>query len=200
MEIYKNLSLEDLPNEEWRDVVGYEGLYQVSNMGRVKSLERQSSTFCQKGTMCTYSVNEKICKQHTVGGYLMVHLSNNNKKKLVRVHRLVAMSFMPNPNNYPQINHINENKTDNTLGNIEWCTCKQNNNHGTRNKRMSSTQRNDKKKSKRVLQYSLNGELVKEWESICDAGRAGYNRQGVSRVCRGMKNYNTSGGYIWKFK
>lgn len=200
MEIYKNLSLDDLPNEEWRDVVGYEGLYKVSNLGRVKSLKRQSAIFYQKGTPCTYTVKEKICRQSIVMGYLVVHLSKNNIKEQCKVHRLVAIAYIENKHNLPQVNHLDENKLNNMLDNLEWCTSKQNNNHGTRNKRLSETQRNDVKKSKKVLQYSINGDFIKEWDSICDAERAGYDRKGISRVCRGVKHYNTSNGYIWKFK
>ena len=110
MEIYQNLSLEDLPNEVWKDIPNYEGLYQVSNLGRVKSLERQSASFYQKGKLCSYTVKEKICKQHIVMGYLMVNLSKNDVKTMHKVHRVVASTFIPNTNNCPQVNHLDENK------------------------------------------------------------------------------------------
>ena len=200
MEIYKNLSLEDLPNEEWRDVVGYEGLYQVSSIGRIKSLERKSAQFYQKGTLCCYSVKEKICKQSIVKGYLMVHLSKEKRKEQIKVHRLVAGAFIPNTKGLPQVNHKNENKLCNEVKNLEWCSCQYNNNFGTRNERISQSQRNNPKFSKKVVQYTLDGKFVREWDSICELGRNCFDRKGVSRVCRGIKNYNTSGGYIWKFK
>lgn len=200
MEIYKNLSLEDLPNEEWRDILGYEGAYMVSNMGRVKSLERKSMPYSYKGTITTYTVREKICRQSRVLGYLIVSLSKEGVQTFYKVHRLVAQAFIPNTSNMPIINHKNEEKIDNCVGNLEWCDYQYNSNYGTRNKRLSDNQRNDVKKSKKVLQYSLDGKLIKEWPSICEAGRAGYDRKAISRICRGCKTYHTTGGYIWKFK
>lgn len=199
MEHYKNLSLENLPNEEWRDVVGYEGLYQVSNLGRVKSLKRNSIPYYYKNTLTTYTVNERICKQSIVMGYLMVNLSKNNIKEQIKVHRLVAMMFIPNPNNYPQVNHKNENKLSNKSENLEWCTSKYNNNYGTRNKRISKKQRNDPRFSKKIMQFSLDGKFIKEWESICEAGRAGYNRKSISNICNKEKGYHTANGFLWKF-
>lgn len=199
MEIYKNLSLEDLPNEEWRDVVGYEGLYQVSNMGRVKSLERKSAPYFYKGKTMCYAVHERICKQPLVMGYLMVHLSKNNVKEQLKVHRIVATAFIPNPDGYPQVNHINEDKLDNRTSNLEWCTSKYNNNHGTRNQRISIAQRNNPEYSKPIQQYTLQGEFVREWASICEAGRNGYDRKAISNMCNKEEGCHTANGYLWKF-
>lgn len=112
---------------------------------------------------------------------------------------MVAQAFLPNPNNYPQVNHINENKLDNYIGNLEWCTSKHNNNHGTRNKRISDAQRNNTDFSKPIKQYTLQGIFVKEWESICEAGRNGYDRKSISDVCNKEKGHYTANGYLWKF-
>lgn len=199
MEIYKNLSLEDLPNEEWRDVVGYEGLYQVSNLGRVKSLERKSATYNYRGTMAAYTINARVLKQYIIMGYLMVGLSKDNIRKFQKVHRLVAMAFIPNPNKLPQVNHKDEDKLFNVVRNLEWCSAKYNNNFGTRNKRISLTQRNNPEYSKKIMQFTLDGTFVKEWESICEAGRAGYHRKTISNVCNKKKGYHTAQGYLWKF-
>lgn len=123
-EIYKNLSLENLPNEEWRDVVGYEGSYMVSNLGRVKSLKRLDS----KGRI----IHEKIIKQNTnVGhGYCVANLyhQENGKpiKKQYTVHRLIAKAFIPNPENKPCIDHINTVRTDNRVENLKWVTYEEN--------------------------------------------------------------------------
>ena len=118
--------------EIWKDIKGYEGLYQVSNLGRVKSLPKYHKT--KSG----YFSKERIIKTiRNDRGYLMVGLSKDWKKKKVFVHRLVAEAFIPNPNNYTQINHINEQEKDNNnVDNLEWCTCKYNCNYGTRNKRI----------------------------------------------------------------
>ena len=118
--------------EIWKDIKGYEGLYQVSNFGRVKSLTKYHKT--KKG----YFSKERILKLiRNERGYLLVGLCKNWKKQKVFVHRLVAETFIPNPNNLPQVNHINEfEKDNNSIDNLEWCTCKYNCNYGTRNKRI----------------------------------------------------------------
>lgn len=118
--------------EVWKDVEGYEGLYQVSNLGRVKSL--------------THYITKENCKPREVKGkiltpffdrpkgYLSVSLSKNNKIKLQRIHRLVAQAFIPNPDNLIQINHKDGNKTNNNVENLEWCSCKDNIRHAWENK------------------------------------------------------------------
>ena len=174
-------------SEEWRDVVGYEGLYQVSDQGRVKSLERKVPKWYGERT-----VKERILKPTVVyGGYLTVNLCGDNKKWFL-VHRLVCEAFHENPGNKPQINHINEIKTDNRACNLEWCTVKENNNHGTRNARIAET------KSKPVVQYTLNGELIKVWSSATEAERrAGFDHSTISKVANGKRK--TAYGFIWKY-
>ena len=124
MEIYQNLSLEDLPNEEWRDVVGYEGLYQVSNLGRVKSLEvKFKNSFYNKK-------REKIMSQHdNWKGYLTISISINGKSKKEYVHRLVANSFIYRDEDKVEVNHKNLNKKDNNINNLEWVSKKENMRH-----------------------------------------------------------------------
>ena len=113
--------------EEWRDIKGYEGKYQVSNLGRVKSLKDSKENY-----------REKILSNSTdKRGYSNVNLYKNGKRNYFKVHRLVAEAFIPNPNNYPQVNHKDENKTNNCVSNLEWCTHEYNINYGTRNKRVS---------------------------------------------------------------
>ena len=122
--------------EIWKDIKGYEGLYQISNYGEVKSLEKKAGFSTRK---------EKILKQHLdKDGYVKVYLCKNNKVKFLSVHRLIAEAFIPNPNNFPQINHKDENKQNNKIENLEWCTCKYNINYGTRTKRQKETIKNER--------------------------------------------------------
>ena len=122
--------------EIWKDIKGYEDLYQISNYGEVKSLEKKAGFSTRK---------EKILKQHLdKDGYVKVYLCKNNKVKFLSVHRLIAEAFIPNPNNFPQINHKDENKQNNKIENLEWCTCKYNINYGTRTKRQKETIKNER--------------------------------------------------------
>ena len=178
-----------MKNEEWRDVVGYEGRYQVSSMGRVKSLERKD---CLGRT-----IKERILKPSpTKYGYLVVSLYAGGKTKNVTVHRLVCEAFHENPDNKPQINHLNEDKTDNRACNLEWCTCKQNINHGSRNERAAKGIA--KALSKSLGQYTRDGDLVKVWPSTIEVQRqTGFSRGNISQVANGK--LKTAYGFIWKY-
>ena len=168
--------------EIWQDIEGYEGLYQVSNLGRVKSLRN----------------NIILSQSITRNGYKNVILYTNNIRKLYLVHRLVATAFIPNPDNLPQVNHKDENKTNNRVDNLEWCDCKYNINYGTciRRRQLSNT---NGKCSKTVLQYSLDGTFIKEWKSTMDVERnLGLANSHISECCRNI--IKTAYGYIWKYK
>ena len=116
-------------NEEWRDIKGYEGKYQVSNLGRVKSLKDSKENY-----------REKILSNSTdTRGYSNVNLYKNGKRKLFKVHRLVAEAFIDNSNSYPLVNHKDENKQNNRVENLEWCTHEYNINYGTRSQRTSES-------------------------------------------------------------
>ena len=115
--------------EEWRPVVGYEGLYEVSNTGQIRSFDRyvkysNGRIHLHKGKVLS-PIKDK-------DGYLQVNLCYNGKIHQIKVHRIVAQAFIPNPNNLPQVNHKDEDKTNNSVDNLEWCTVKYNNNYGSR--------------------------------------------------------------------
>ena len=157
-----------------KDVVGYEGIYAVTSCGKVWSYK-----------------SEKFLKPRANNyGYLYVNLSKNGKIKSYHIHRLVAMAYIPNPENLPQINHRDENKTNNCLQNLEWCNCNYNNNYGTRNEKISNS------KKIPILQYTLDGEFVKEWPSATDVGREVNKR--ISQCLRGKQK--TAYGFVWKYK
>ena len=178
-----------MKNEEWRDVAGYEGLYQVSSEGRVKSLERKVEHWCGGERI----QKERILKPIVVSsGYLRVVLYAGGKTKKFYVHRLVCEAFHENPGNKPQVNHINEDKTDNRACNLEWCTRRENINHGSRNERVAKAQ------SKPVGQYTHDGDLVKVWPSVIEAQRqTGFSKGHISLAANGK--YKQAYGYIWKY-
>ena len=164
--------------EIWKDKKDYEEHYQVSNCGRVKSIKFGK---------------ERILKPVPNSfGYLFVNLCKDGKVKAFTVHRLVAEAFLDNPNNYKEVNHKDENKTNNVVINLEWCDAKYNNSYGTARERMSG------RLSKPVLQYTLDGEFVREWESTAECSRNGFNQGAVAACCRGeLKTYK---GFLWEYK
>ena len=171
--------------EIFKDIKGYEGFYQVSNYGNVKSLNYR------------HTGNERLLKPILqTNGYLYVTLYEPNK--ILRINRIVAEAFINNPDNLPCVNHKDENKHNNHVDNLEWCTYKYNNEYGTRLKRFRETQLNNPKTSKKVYQYTLDGKFVKEWKSINECSRNGFNKGAVSSCCRGrIKTYK---GYKWSIE
>lgn len=175
--------------EIWKDIVGYEGLYQVSNTGKVKMIGREKRLWHGAKT----KINAKFLNQFVVCAYKKVKLRGfDGKTKMLSVHRLVATSFIPNPHNLPQVNHKDENKENNNVSNLEWCTAKYNTNYGTGIKRCSQS------RFKRIAQISLDGSVVKEWESMKEIVETlGITYSSISQACNGI--IKVSNGYIWNF-
>lgn len=186
--------------EVWKDIKDYEGLYQVSNLGRVRSLDHYSK-HCKSGTQF---VKGKILKGGECGfGYRKVFLCKDGIIKSAIVHRLVAEVFIPNLNNLPEVNHINECKWDNTVWNLEWCPVDYNRSYGTRVKRETKTKQ--QKYGKPVCQYTLDGQFVAEYPCLREAERqTGIRRTNITGCCKGIDyqgfNIKQAGGYIWKYK
>lgn len=177
--------------EIWVNVFGYEGKYQVSNLGRVKSLPRN-------GTVCY----ERILKiQVDKNGYNYVSFH----KRKFKIHRLVAEAFIPNPENKPQVNHIDGNKQNNEVENLEWATAQENLNHAFRIGLKKKTDLEKMiqcarlKNMKPVLQYDLQGNFVKRWESAAEIQKClGYREQNIGACC--LNKYKKSNGFIWRFE
>lgn len=141
--------------EIWKDIEGYEGLYQVSNLGNVKSLDRKYNGSNQFGSKFIGIKKGKTLKKQLKRNYYCVALIKKTKAKYFLIHRLVAQAFIPNPNNYPQVNHIDENKHNNCVDNLEWCTSSYNINYGNRNIKVANKLKNVSKTEEQKLKMSL---------------------------------------------
>ena len=181
-----------MKTEIWKDINGYEGKYQVSNLGRVKSLAR----FRVGKSGSNTRMPEQLLKQSiTKDGYKRVGLRNGYRQKYFFIHRLVAQAFIPNPDNLPQVNHIDENKANNCVDNLEWCSIVYNNTYGNRCTKMAATQMNRDDLSKPVICV----ELGRTFHSINEAARFfGFSfPECISRCCK--LKYKTAYGYHWQY-
>lgn len=180
--------------EIWKDVVGYEGLYEVSNFGRVRSVPHNTFVMRRKDSIpYQHRTKAKILStRKNKWGYIKVNLYRNTVRsremKTALVHRLVAEAFLDNPNQCKYINHKDENKENNSVENLEWCTASYNNNYGSRKYT----------RTRRVRQFSLSGELLNEFYGLREAERkTGVSHAVISACCSG--NRSTSGDYKWEY-
>ena len=150
-------------------------------------------TISDKGEIVNTNTNKKLKGYIRKDGYVIISLSKGGKKYKCYLHRLVAETFIPNPNNLPQVNHKDEDKSNNDVTNLEWITPKDNCNYGTRNERQGLGH------SKPIEQYDLEGNFIKEWDSAAQVERdLGFNHQNISKCCLGQQK--TAYNYKWKFK
>ena len=167
--------------EIWKDINGYEGYYKVSNKGNIFSVERKDTRGQKRGgRMLKQSLHKN--------GHFLVGLNKGGKSTSKWVHRLVAEAFIPNPNNYPEINYKDENRANNNMNNLEWCTSKYNANVGSRKEKIS------KKLSKKVRAVNIETGEVLAFTSTMDAEKKGFNSGGVAAACKGI--YKGSNGKL----
>lgn len=171
--------------EVWKDIPGYENMYQASTLGRIRSVTRwvrASNKYLKQGVIRKLKKDTK--------GYFQVGLSKNGIEKKKKVHRLIAMTFIPNPNSYPQVNHKDEDKENNRVENLEWCDNYYNCHYGTVIERRKNSQ------GKEIEKYDLNGNFIEKYSSITEAEKKNGVVIPMSDIRKGIQK--TAGGYIWK--
>lgn len=185
-------NLKDLSNEEWQNIKNY-STYMISNYGRVKSLEKISRT---NGRIYP----TKILKNHiNTKGYYDVDLCENGIQRRHRVHRLVAEAFIVNKYKKPQVNHIDCNKQNNRIDNLEWCDNSENQKHAFTNGLNHRERYGASPRAKRVNQYDMNGNLIRQWDCIIRIyEECGYSDGYISQCCKGK--YKQAYGYVWKYE
>lgn len=180
----------------WKTIKGYEGYYEVSDAGEVRSLDRyvENASGMHKG-MRRLLKGKDMKQSESVGsgrnsGYLVVNLRKNHTSKVATIHKLVADAFIPNPLCLPTINHIDGNKHNNRVSNLEWVSYSENNQHALDNGLRSP-------RGNTIAQYDLNNNLIATYRSACEASRkTGLSRGGISHCLNGR--CNSSGGFIWR--
>lgn len=177
--------------EIWKDIVGYEGIYQVSNLGKVKRIGAYGNQTSKK-----WKSNKLLKPASKNNGYMFVGLSKDGSVKSKHIHRLVAEAFIPNPQNKSTVNHKDGDRSNNIVENLEWATYSENNVHSIDVLGRDSKNRSD---SKPVLQFDKVGNFIKEYPSMREAQRQ-TKIIGIDKVCSGVKYRKTAGGYVWRYK
>ncbi len=188
--------------EVWKDIEGYEGLYQVSNLGRVKSLQRLLNTTRYSNRTCKERVLKPLKSKQSK--YYSVSLYKSSKQKVVHIHRLVAISFVPNPKKSKEVNHIDGDISNNKVENLEWCTRSENQLHAyatglQKPKYKEYLKMAVEKRKRKIMQLDMAGNHLKTFESIAAAGRE-MNVKGanISKVANGLRN--SAGGFKWIYQ
>ena len=184
--------------EEWRDIVGAEGIYQVSNQGRVRSVDRIDANGMKRNGIILAQKNNR-------NGYKTVSLYFNQRWYWPSVHRLVAEAFIPNPNNLPQVNHRDENKHNNSVENLEWCSAKYNTNYGLRGKKagenISKANRGkpQPRLRKEIEQFDMDGNYITTYSSVGEAAKSIGKPSSYISACLIGKTKSCN-GFIWRYK
>lgn len=194
------LSLEDFEGEVWKDIPEFEGFYMASNMGRIKSLDRHTQYIRKRDSIPSNRFFKgRIIKASFYGLYLICHLKIDQKKVSVKYHRVICSIFHPNIHNLPEVNHINEIKTDNRADNLEWCTRLHNSHWGTAIERARNALINHPSNSVTIYQFTVDGKFVAKYPSANEAERTtGINAVNIISVCNNKKS-SSAGGYLWSY-
>lgn len=176
--------------EEWKPVVGFEGYYEVSSLGRVRSVER--AVIDKRGRRRMYPAM-MLATYLNCHGRVLIGLWRDNRINRMSVHRLVAMAFLPNPDNLPEVNHKDENPQNNRVDNLEWCTHFYNQNYGTR------VERTSRKLWVPVIGIDKDGNEYRFASMLEAAEKTGARKQDISKICRGCGRLKRSGGYRWRY-
>ncbi|WP_462375839.1 NUMOD4 domain-containing protein [Segatella buccae] len=183
--------------EYWKPISGFDGIYEVSNLGRIKSLDRIA---IGKDGIRQKRLGKILSGQVINSGYRVVHLRKPGYSCVRLVHRVVAETFILNVEDFPYVNHKDENKLNNAAYNLEWCTPKYNANYGSAREKLSKSHLNHPAISKRVLMADNHGNILKSFTSIHEASRiTGILNSNICRCSRGEKHYKSAGGYKWYY-
>lgn len=180
--------------EEWRPIPNYIGYYEVSNIGNVRSVDRlvtysNGVQRVHKGKILKQDINYK--------GYHRVRLQKDGKSKSFSVHRLVALAFIPNPNSLPQVNHIDENKSNNCVSNLEWCTSEYNNNYGNHINNSVTSYKNNNDLGRHVLRCDMDNNIIQEYRSTYEVQKLfGKSHSYIKKCC---DNNKIAYGYRWRW-